>query len=131
MKNAVIVICSILFGMSALLCVMLTGGKTNRKAELWNSLPAVVENTADNLLLTKNYSVRGRNGFLADMVSELSFLTDNDCDIMVEVTGADTEKGLLSVRVTLSYIQPDGTEKKTEHEKTVVLNTGITPEDGV
>lgn len=68
------------------------------------------------------YDIGGRNEFLADMVSGLAFSLDSDCDITVEVTGADTDRGLLSVRVTLGYDQPDGTAKRIACEKTVVLN---------
>lgn len=122
MKNTIITICSIILGAFALLLVMLMGGKINRKMELKNDLPIVVEQAVDNLLLTKHYGIAGRNEFLADVVSELSYLLDNDCDIMIKVTGADTEKGLLSVRIKAGYIQPDGTEKEIVCDKTVILN---------
>lgn len=122
MKNTVIVVCSILFGAFTLLLIMLMGGKTNRKMEIKNDLPIVVEDAVDNLLLAKHYSIADRNEFLADVVSELSCLLDNDCDIMIEVTGADAEKGLLSVRITAGYTQPDGTEKEIVCDKTVILN---------
>lgn len=122
MKNTIIIICSIILGAFALLLVMLMGGKINRKMELKNDLPIVVEQAVDNLLLTKHYGIAGRNEFLSDVVSELSCLLDNDCDIMIKVTGADTEKGLLSVRITAGYTQPDGTEKEIVCDKTVILN---------
>lgn len=125
MKNTIITICSIILGVFALLLVMLMGGKINRKMEIYNNLPIVVEQAVDNVLLTKHYSIAGRNEFLADVVSELSYLLDNDCDIMIKVTGADAEKGLLSVRITAGYTQPDGTEKEIVCDKTVILNKSV------
>ena len=122
MKNTVIMICSCIFGAIALLLIMTMGGKINRKMEIQNDLPIVVEDTVDNLLLTKTYSIEGRNEFLADLVSELSYLLDNDSDINVAVLKADTEKGILSVQVTVRYMQPNGTDNEATCEKTVVLN---------
>lgn len=127
MKNIVTMVVSMLLGAVTLLIVMVVNGRMNRSMELKSNLPSAVEETVE-ILADQKYSIGNANEYLADFVENLARILDSDCDLKVEIISKDTEKGLLSVRVTEEFLHPNGKNGTVECERTVILNKLYEPE---
>ena len=122
MKNIILMISGTIIGVLTLMIVMSVEGRMNRSMELQSSLSSAVEETVENALLKKKYSINNTNEFLADLVSELSVLLDTKSDITVDVLQCDKEKGILAVKVTASFLHPNGKPGTVTCERNVILN---------
>lgn len=122
MKNAAIIISSIILGVLALAIVMTIGGRTERDMELNDNLSSIVEETVDMLLAEKSYDICDRNEFVADMIENLSYVLDSESDITVNIEQADDEKGIMSVKVIVTYNHPNGEVGTVEAVRTVIFN---------
>lgn len=123
MKNIVLVIVNAILGVLTLMIVMTLYGRMNRSMELQSNLSSAVEETVDNMALSKKYSIQNTNEFLADLVSELSVLLDCESNITIHILQCDKERGILSVEVLLTYVHPNGKEGTVSCEKTVIVNS--------
>lgn len=128
MKNIALVMVNAVLGILTLLIVMTMYGRINRSMELSSNLASAAEETIETMALTKKYSIHNTNEFLADLVSELSVLLDSESDITVHILQCDKERGILSLRVVLSYLHPNGKEGTVSCEKTVLVNKTPKPE---
>lgn len=106
----------------ALIIVITISGKSGRASEMDNNLDAIVEQTIDNMLNTKSYSVENYKEFVADFIQNLSIYMDTDSDIDVNVLKADEGKGILSVEIVETYKHPNGKTGIVKCEKTVIFN---------
>ena len=122
MKNAAIIISSIILGVLALAIVMTIGGRSERDMELNDNLSSIVEETVDMLLAEKSYDMCDRNEFVADMIENLSYVLDSESDITVNIEQADDEKGIMSVKVIVTYNHPNGEVGTVEAVRTVIFN---------
>lgn len=131
MKNAAIMIVSVILGVIALASVMTITGRTDRQTELSANLPSAVEETENTLLVKKQYQLADREEFIADFRENLAKVIDSDCDITVNVAGMDLQKGLLSVRVTAEYEHPNGEPGSVTCERTVIFDQTKAEETGI
>lgn len=131
MKNAAIMIVSVILGVIALASVMTITGRTDRQTELSANLSSAVEETVNTLLVKKQYQLADREEFIADFRENLAKVIDSDCDITVNVAGMDLQKGLLSVRVTAEYEHPNGEPGSVTCERTVIFDQTKAEEVGI
>lgn len=122
MKNIVNMIIVLIIGVIFIASMMTIAGRSNREEELAEQLPSCVEETLNTLLVEKQYDINSRNEFLADLVENLSVLSDSNNDITVEVENVDAQKGILAVRVTAEYVHPNGKPGKVSTERMVVFD---------
>lgn len=118
----------VVYGIMAALMVVLTlgivmsiMGKMNRQSDLDNAFSISVEDAVETTMNEKTYSVENNMEFIADFTQNLLLRISNDSDIQVSVAKIDYEKGLMSIRVTETFIHPNGKEGKNECETTVVF----------
>ena len=122
MKNTVLAIISAILGVLTLMIVMTIYGRVNRSMELKSSLSSVVEETVENMALNSKYCISNTNEFLADLVENLAIILDAQSDIEVDILQCDKERGILAVKVAVSYLYPNGNKGMVECERTVILN---------
>lgn len=122
MKNIGLMISITLLSVISLLIVMTVDGRMNRSMEINSNLPSLVEETVANMSVDQKYTINNYNEYIADFISNLSYVLDADSDITVEVLNADKEKGLLSIRVTEEFDHPNGRRGTVDCERTVILN---------
>lgn len=122
MRNTVLVITTTILGVIALMIVMTINGRMNRSIELKSNLSSVVEETIENLILNRQYSIHNTNEFLADLTENLVLTVDAVSDVRIDILECDKDRGLLSVKVTFSYVHPNGKPGSITCEKTVILN---------
>ena len=120
MKNIVTIISCTLIGAITLAIVMSVSGRMNRSMEVKSNLPSAVEETVENLSL-KKYSIADIEEYLADFTATLSDFIDTDSELTVSVAGADIERGILSVKVTETFVHPNGRTGTVSCERTVLL----------
>lgn len=116
-----------IFGILLTICltalsVTAVEGRTGRKVEVQNNLATAVEDTLTNMALTKKYSVGNVDEYLADFTEDLACSLDTKSDLKVEVSKADMEKGVLSIKVTEKFKHPNGNEGSVSLKKTVILD---------
>ena len=128
MRNTVLIIATIVLGMLVLMIVMTINGRMNRSMEITSNLSSVVEETMENLVSNPKYSIQNTNEFVADLAETLSIAIDAESDITVDILQCDKEKGLLSVKVTLSYVHPNGNLGTVECEKLAIFNRSLEDE---
>lgn len=121
MKSIASMITVLMIGMLMLVIVMTSAGRSSREMELSQILPSAVEEAVRKIMKENTYEITDREEWIADFAQELSQTLDNDCDLMIEIAGADLEKGLLSVRTTAKYEHPNGKNAQVSCERTVLL----------
>lgn len=122
MKNVVLMMISMMLGMLTLMLAMTMYGRITRSMELKSNLASVTEETLENMALNPKYSIQNTNELLADFVEALILVVDARSDITVKILQCDKEKGILSVKVELTYLHPNGKSGMVSCEKTVILN---------
>ena len=122
MKNIALGIINIILGTLTLMIVMSVYGRMNRSMELQSSLSSIVEETVENMTVNPKYTIHNTNEWLADFVQNLSVRLDTQSDLTVEIMQCNKEKGILSVKVTETYLHPNGKQGTVECERNVILN---------
>lgn len=121
MKNVVMIIISGILGAITLAIVMTIFGRMNRSMEL-QALSSVIEETVENMALSKKYDIKNTEEYIADFIENLSMHLDTDSALTVDIMQADRDSGLLSVRVTETFQHPNGNKGTVSLDRTVVLN---------
>lgn len=121
MKTGIRMIAFALIASIALLIVMSVMGRMNRSMEVKSNLSSAVEETVENLAV-KKYAVSDMEEYLADFNEALMDFIDTDSEITVQVAGADTEKGILAVKVTETFAHPNGRTGTVSCERVVIFN---------
>lgn len=121
MKNIVTIISCALIGVITLAIVMSVSGRMNRSMEVKSNLSSAVEETVENLA-GKKYAVSDMEEYLADFSESLMDFIDTDSDITVQVAAADMEKGILAVKVTETFMHPNGRTGEVFYERVVIFN---------
>lgn len=122
MKNAVLLISLAITTMLTLTILNTIYGRMDRKMELESNLSSVVEETLEDMVLESAYSDEDMDSFVGRFAKSLFSAMDRTSDVTIDVLQCDMEKGILSVRVTLSYIHPNESVGKIACEKHVILN---------
>ena len=89
MRNTVLVITTTILGVIALMIVMTINGRMNRSMELKSNLSSVVEETIENLILNRQYSIHNTNEFLADLTENLVLTVDAVSDVRIDILECD------------------------------------------
>lgn len=105
-------------------------GRTTREAEMRTALVAAVSDSMDELLETKDYTVDNNDEFIAAatqlIISHINKGTEGNRDknlkVVIEVIGADYEKGIMSFNVVEEFTNPDGSIGSTNYQTTAVLD---------
>ena len=116
--------------MSILVAIILTvtilfsiGHKSNRENEAENALGVAIENTLENLMRDKTYEISEKDEFVADFLEDFILQIDSYSDIEVTCKAVDTQKGLFSVEVNLSFLYNNGNKGQVTSERTVIFET--------
>lgn len=108
--------------MILLMIVMTINGRMNRSMELKSNLSSVVEETIENMMLNPKYEIQNTNEFIADLIENLILTLDAVSDVKVDILQCDKERGILSVKVTLIYMHPNGNPGSVTCEKIAIFN---------
>ena len=106
--------------------IFAVGHKTNRENEAENALDVAIENTMDNLMKNKVYTIDNSDQFIADFLEDLLLQMESDSSVNVVCKSADTTKGLLSMEITMSFLYNNGNQGQVSTERTVILEKGKT-----
>lgn len=121
MKNVMIGIGLTLITVVVILILFTIYGQNTRQNEVEEALAVAVEQTLDNLKISKNYEVDDKDEFVADLMQNLVLAIESDSELEVNVLSVDTEKGLLDVEVVEKFKQPNGSTGEANYRKTVIL----------
>lgn len=122
MKNVALMVISVLIWTLTLTIVMAVSGRMNRSMELQGSLPSVLEETVENMTISRKYGIQNQNEFIADLAENLFVTFDTDSDITIKVLKSDRSKGILGIQVTGTFQHPNGRPGTVSCERTVILN---------
>jgi len=109
-------------GVLIVLVLLTINGKMTRQAEIDDSLASAVENSLDNCLNKKNYTIENDKEFVADFNQELLTQIENDADIEINITKVDANKGIIGIKVIEVFNNPNSKESKQEYETTAILD---------
>lgn len=121
MKNVIISIGLVLITIITTLILLTVYGQNTRQNELDDALSSSVEQSLDNLKISKTYTINDTDEFIADFMQNLVVQIESDSELEVNVLSVDTEKGLLDVEVVETFRQPNGTKGTVSCRKTVIL----------
>lgn len=101
--------------------VMGISGKNVRKNEMEEALNTAVEQSLQQLKIKGGYGIETCQELIADFNQGLLLQMESDADIQVEVFTADTQKGVLDVKITEKYQNILGKTEEIACQKTVIL----------
>lgn len=122
MRNTIVIMTSVLLGILTLLILMTMHGRLDRRMELESNLSSIVEEIVEDMVLNSYYEGQSTDVVKEDLHQMLSKAIDAPADIVIDIHACDMEKGILSVRVTLSYMHPNESMGAIVCEKCVILN---------
>ena len=122
MKNIIYGVVMAAIGVLIVLVLLTINGKMTRQAEIDDSLASAVENSLDNCLNKKNYTIENDKEFVADFNQELLTQIENDADIEINITKVDANKGIIGIKVIEVFNNPNSKESKQEYETTAILD---------
>lgn len=100
--------------------VMIISGHSVRKNELEKAVEHAAEQAIGSLDGKENEKI-SREEFIEIFIENLSMGIESDSEVVVSIMGADSEKGILSVRAVEEYQNPLGKAGKVEAERTIIL----------
>lgn len=110
-----------------LMTVMVVTGRMNRSMEVRSNLSSAVEETVENMAV-KTYEIADVQEYVADFTEALSDSLDTDARVIVTVSAADKEKGILNLSVKEEFLHPNGRQGSVSCERAVILN-GLAEEE--
>lgn len=96
-------------------------GKSVRENEIETALNTAIEQALEQLREKESYEVGDSRGLIADFNQLLLQQVESNSEIQVEVLTADAKKGVLDVRITDTYRNILGQERKIVCRKSVIL----------
>lgn len=129
MKNIVLILTYIMIGVLTIGIVLSMLGRQNRSTEIKSNLSAVVEEAVENAMKTKKYDIADQNEFISDIAENVSSILDTKSDIIIDIMGADQEKGILSLKVTEKFSYLNGKNGSVSCDRTVVFEKGKEDDD--
>lgn len=124
MKNVIIAAGLILILVFTAVTSLTIYSHNSRQNEVEEALSVAVEQSMENLMISKQYSISNTEEFIADFTQRLILGIDSKSNITVNILAVDIEKGLLDVEVVETYRQMNGTDGVASYRKTVILEEG-------
>lgn len=121
MKNIIIGISTIFLGIILTFTVMSVNASMTVKNDATNALADSVEESVENCMEDKSYSIASKDEFVSDLVQNLSVGVENTSDLKVDIVKADKEKGIMSIKVESTFLYPNGSKGTATTEKTVIF----------
>ena len=121
MKNIIIGISTIFLGIILTFTVMSVNASMTVKNDATNALADSVEESVENCMEDKSYSIASKDEFVSDLVQNLSVGVENTSDLKVDIVKADKEKGIMSIRVESTFLYPNGSKGTATTKKTVIF----------
>ena len=129
-------------GIISILCILLVvslEGQTTRRNEIENSLKTAVNEAISDTYENGSYTIDDNEEFIADftqtLINNINVGDTNEDGVLsedekydkkfklkVDVLGIDSDKGLLSIRVTEKYSALSGKVKEAKYETTAVFD---------
>lgn len=106
-----------------IMIIITVNGKMTRSKELTSTLSSAVDQSVENVMQDKSYTINNKDEFIADVIQNLLNTYENDSEIEIQVMAADDEKGLLALRVIEHYVNPNGKEGSNTYDKTVIFDS--------
>lgn len=115
-----------------ILIVSTISGKTTREVEMENNLSTAVEQALQDILTNggyeiNKYDIADNDEFAAEFMQCLMVHLQTDADVTVDIIEIDKEKGILSLKVTETYMHPNGNKGTLSYTRTVILDDYKTP----
>lgn len=101
--------------------VMIVSGKDVRENEANKALNTAVEQTLEQLKKYGGYEIANAQELIADFQQALLLHISSDADLEVKILAADTERGILDVKITETYQTINAKKKQAVCRKTVIL----------
>lgn len=101
--------------------VMIVSGKDVRENEADKALNTAVEQTLEQLKKYGGYEIANAQELIADFQQALLLHISSDADLEVKILAADTERGILDVKITETYQTINAKKKQAVCRKTVIL----------
>lgn len=121
MKHTIYGISLAVVAMLVIAALLGTSGKSVRNNEIETALNTAIEQSLEQLKRSKGYEAGDYRELIADFNQLLLLQVESDSDVQVEILTADAQKGVLDVRVTETYQNILGQERKTVCRKSVIL----------
>ena len=98
-------------------------GHMTRTKESSTSLSSMLSQAVDGVMREKNYAINidTQDKFVTDVLVSLVNSYSNNSEIKIDVIAADYTKGLLCLRLTETYDDPNGGKSVAAADKTVVF----------
>lgn len=123
MKTMIHGFVSALIAFAFLLAVTTVMGHMTRTKESSTSLSAMLNQAVDSVMQKEHYSINinTQDKFVTDVLVALVGSYSNDAELSIDVVAADYEKGVLCIRLSETYTDPNGGTSVTVADKTVVF----------
>lgn len=102
---------------------MTINGRMTRQNEIYSALTNSVDSAIENVANSKNYTIDNKNEFVTEVLQNLLVACEDDSDYDIKLYSTDEEKGLITLKITQTYQNPNGGIGKNEVTKTVLLDT--------
>ncbi len=126
MKNIIYGLGAATLAIILIMTIVTVNNQMTRRKEMQSSLSNAVEQSVDTLMRTKAYNINSREEFVADVLQNLLITYESKAEIKVDIMSADVEKGLLGIRVTEYYQNPNKKSNSITCDKIVIFDTAST-----
>ena len=120
MKNMLIAFIATLCGVVIILIGFTIYGRSIRQIELDNALKSSMEEAMTSLMYEEG-GPENEEEWKAAFIQSLVIQISTTSDLTIAFLEADMEKGILSVKATLTWTHPIGTTGQVSSEMTVIL----------
>ena len=122
MKNGVMLLVSGAIGILVFAMAMTICGHMNRSTELQENLSTAAEGALQEG--AEGDWIKNDRALLAECVGRMAVALDADTDIVIDVFGIDSQKGILALRMSGNYKHPNGMKGSTEWDRVVIRENG-------
>jgi len=122
MKNVILMVSSIIFGILTLSIVMTVYGRMVRSMELKSNLPSLIESSFETLLEQEEYMSYSVSEFFESFAMDLSAQWENESDMRIDVWQFDPQKGIMAIKATAQFLKPNGKYEAVECDRMVIFN---------
>jgi len=125
MKNVIIGMVLIFLIIISMSIILTVDGRSIRSNEVEKSLTSAIDNSVENLMAKKIYSINNNNELITDLIESLLVQIESTSTIKINILDIDTSKGLLSIEVIEQYTHPNGKTGTVSCVKTVIFEQDI------
>lgn len=123
MKEIIYGVVGIFVTFSIIIAIITVVGKDVQMNDLSVTLESAVDQAIDEVLANNTYSIDDNLEFQADLILNICNTIEGESDLDVEIMAVDYEKGLLSVNVKQTILNPNGKKSTKECSRTILLET--------